>query len=361
MTDGARATTIASRRSVPSRPRTGCACDPRSRGPVTGRPWCSCTAGRRTCAPGTAWCTSCTPPGDRSDPPLRPPRPRRVGRRPARGSHPRAGRRRPRRAPHRPGPRRAGRPRRALDGRHDAHGPRRAAPGSRRPAGARRRVHGHRERRHDRADPRHRRPRGERRGPSRAGARPVRGPPRPPGPRRPHRGRPHGAEPAPRRPALAGGPGPLVVGRRADREDVTVAAFRTSIAEHSRRRALEVLRGTPAVVLVGGRDRLCPPHHARAITAELPGAELALYPGAGHMITFERAPEVAAHLRGLLAAADSGPRTTSSSLGPPTPRPHRRRRTSPSCTTEATRAPSARKSRPLASPRPPPACGDSCT
>ncbi len=122
-----------------------------------------------------------------------------------------------------------------------------------------------------------------------------------------------------------------------------------------------LLRGTPAVVLVGGRDRLCPPHHARAITAELPGAELALYPGAGHMITFERAPEVAAHLRGLLAAADSGPRTTSSSLGPPTPRPHRRRRTSPSCTTEATRAPSARKSRPLASPRPPPACGDSCT
>jgi len=166
----------------------------------------------------------------------------------------------------------------------------------------------------------------------------------------------------------------LVFGRHADREDVasvaeqalaadpaTVAAFRTSIAEHRRRRALEVLRGTPAVVLVGGRDRLCPPHHARAITAELPGAELALYPGAGHMITFGRAPEVAAHLRGLLAAADSGPRTTSSSLGPPTPRPHRRRRTSPSCTTEATRAPSARKSRPLASPRPPPACGDSCT
>jgi pimeloyl-ACP methyl ester carboxylesterase len=108
----------------------------------------------------------------------------------------------------------------------------------------------------------------------------------------------------------------LVFGRHADRDDVAavaeqalaadpanVAAFRTSIAEHGRRRALEVLRGTPAVVLVGERDRLCPVRHARAIAAELPEAELALYPGAGHMITFERAPEVAAHLRGLLAAA----------------------------------------------------------
>lgn len=108
----------------------------------------------------------------------------------------------------------------------------------------------------------------------------------------------------------------LVFGRHPRRSDVaavaeqalaadpaTVVAFRTSIGEHHRRRALHALAGTPAVVLVGDRDRLCPPRHARVIAEELPDAELVLYPGAGHMITYERAPEVSAHLHGLLLAA----------------------------------------------------------
>ncbi len=108
----------------------------------------------------------------------------------------------------------------------------------------------------------------------------------------------------------------LVFGHRARREDVlsvaeqalaahppSVMAFRSSIAEHRRVEALAALRSTPTVVLVGDRDRLCPQRHARVIADELPDAEIALYPGAGHMITFERSAEVAAHLAGLLAAA----------------------------------------------------------
>jgi pimeloyl-ACP methyl ester carboxylesterase len=107
----------------------------------------------------------------------------------------------------------------------------------------------------------------------------------------------------------------LVFGRHARRADVlsvaeqalaahppSVAAFRASIAEHERRDALAALHGTPTVVLVGDRDRLCPQRHARAIAAALPDARIVLFPGAGHMINLERADEVAAQIAGLLAA-----------------------------------------------------------
>ena len=113
--------------------------------------------------------------------------------------------------------------------------------------------------------------------------------------------------------ALSPGVRALVFGRHPRRADVRavaeqalaadpacVAAFRDSIAAHHRRGALGALTGTPAVVLVGDHDRLCPPHHARAIAHALPEARLVLLPGAGHMINLERADEVAAHLAGLL-------------------------------------------------------------
>ena len=79
-----------------------------------------------------------------------------------------------------------------------------------------------------------------------------------------------------------------------------MAAFRYSIGEHRRRSALDALRSTPTVVLVGDHDRLCPQRHARAIASSLPDARLVLLPGAGHMINLERADEVAAHIAGLL-------------------------------------------------------------
>lgn len=116
--------------------------------------------------------------------------------------------------------------------------------------------------------------------------------------------------------ALAPGVRALVFGehpRRADvlsvaeqifaADPVAVGAFRASIGEHQRTSSLAALRGIPTVVLVGSRDRLCPPDHARTIAAALPDAELVLLPGAGHMIAFERSQEVTAHVRGLLEAA----------------------------------------------------------
>jgi len=130
--------------------------------------------------------------------------------------------------------------------------------------------------------------------------------------------------------ALAPAVRALVFGHRARREDVlsvaeqtlaahppSVMAFRSSIAEHRRTEALAALRRTPAVVLVGDRDRLCPQSHARVIARELPEAEIALYPGAGHMITFERSTEVAAHLAGLLDAASAAGHLADTETGEP--------------------------------------------
>jgi pimeloyl-ACP methyl ester carboxylesterase len=104
----------------------------------------------------------------------------------------------------------------------------------------------------------------------------------------------------------------LTFGRGAQREDVahvtaqigrvhprSMAGFRDSIGEHDRRVALAALRGRPCVVVAGARDRLCPLHHSRAIATELPDADLLVYPGVGHMLTYERPDELAAIVRRL--------------------------------------------------------------
>ncbi|WP_411970351.1 alpha/beta fold hydrolase [Saccharothrix longispora] len=80
---------------------------------------------------------------------------------------------------------------------------------------------------------------------------------------------------------------------------VSMVAFRDSLNEHDRRKALAELAGIPCVVLSGGADRLTPPRHARVLADELPHAELVTYPGAGHMLTLERAAGVAAHVTAL--------------------------------------------------------------
>jgi pimeloyl-ACP methyl ester carboxylesterase len=52
----------------------------------------------------------------------------------------------------------------------------------------------------------------------------------------------------------------------------------------------------PALVLVGTRDNLTPPWHARGLVAALPRAELLTLPGCGHMVMLERREELAAAL-----------------------------------------------------------------
>ncbi|MFI9386169.1 alpha/beta fold hydrolase [Kutzneria sp. NPDC052558] len=104
----------------------------------------------------------------------------------------------------------------------------------------------------------------------------------------------------------------LLFGPRPRRADVAAAAeqvarvhpasmvgFRTSLRDHSRAAALSVFRDIPTVVLAGGADRLTPAGHSRRIAAELPCAELVIYPGAGHMLPFERGLEVTARIGGL--------------------------------------------------------------
>jgi pimeloyl-ACP methyl ester carboxylesterase len=53
----------------------------------------------------------------------------------------------------------------------------------------------------------------------------------------------------------------------------------------------------PTHVVVGSRDVGTPPRLARAIVEQIPGAELTVYPGCGHMVMLERADELCDLLR----------------------------------------------------------------
>jgi pimeloyl-ACP methyl ester carboxylesterase len=73
----------------------------------------------------------------------------------------------------------------------------------------------------------------------------------------------------------------------------------SEMVHHDRRHCLAELGRTPVAVLAGTRDGLCPLAHSRAIADAMPHAELVVYPGAGHMLPFERPAEVAAQLAAL--------------------------------------------------------------
>jgi pimeloyl-ACP methyl ester carboxylesterase len=79
----------------------------------------------------------------------------------------------------------------------------------------------------------------------------------------------------------------------------TTAALVGEMAHHDRLHSLGELAGTPTVVLAGTKDGLCPMAHSRAMAEALPGAELVVYPKAGHMLNYERPAEVAAQIGGL--------------------------------------------------------------
>ncbi|WP_156754703.1 alpha/beta fold hydrolase [Actinokineospora pegani] len=89
-----------------------------------------------------------------------------------------------------------------------------------------------------------------------------------------------------------------------------MVAFRSALNEHERLEALTAYRGVPAVVMSGGRDRLCSVADGRVIADALPDAELAVYPDAGHMLNYERVDEVASRLARLLAAKDTSSRAS---------------------------------------------------
>ncbi len=79
--------------------------------------------------------------------------------------------------------------------------------------------------------------------------------------------------------------------------------FLPTLLEHDKSAALEPLLGVPTLVLTGGLDKQTPVGHSRDIVAALPGAELVVLPGAGHLVMLERPQEVNAALRGLVRRA----------------------------------------------------------
>lgn len=82
-----------------------------------------------------------------------------------------------------------------------------------------------------------------------------------------------------------------------------LAACAGALLAHDKLAALAVLRDTPTLVLVGEADLLTPPQQSREIAEALPGAELVVLPGAGHMVALERPGLVNLHLRTLFSRA----------------------------------------------------------
>jgi pimeloyl-ACP methyl ester carboxylesterase len=85
----------------------------------------------------------------------------------------------------------------------------------------------------------------------------------------------------------------------------TTAALARAMIRHDRLGALRGFAAVPTIVLAGTHDVLTPIAHSRALAAALPSARFVVYPGAGHMLPYERAGEIAAEIAALLLAQDS--------------------------------------------------------
>ncbi len=80
-----------------------------------------------------------------------------------------------------------------------------------------------------------------------------------------------------------------------------IAEFLPGLEAHEKAEALEVMIGMEALVMVGDKDLLTPPHHSVEIVRRLPHAEFEVLPDTGHMLMLERYPEVNYALRDLIS------------------------------------------------------------
>jgi 3-oxoadipate enol-lactonase len=109
----------------------------------------------------------------------------------------------------------------------------------------------------------------------------------------------------------------LTARTRAERPDM-VAEVKAMIAGASRQGVAGALRGmaartehlaelakleVPATVIVGAEDEITPPDLARRLAQSIPGGQLAVVPGAGHMAPLEQPEAVNVALRALLRRA----------------------------------------------------------
>ena len=80
------------------------------------------------------------------------------------------------------------------------------------------------------------------------------------------------------------------------------AGFLTAMATMDLRDAGRILGTVPTRVLVGTRDTLTPPRLGRRLAGGIPGADLEVIPGAGHMLPLERPDEIVAAIRVMALA-----------------------------------------------------------
>jgi len=78
-----------------------------------------------------------------------------------------------------------------------------------------------------------------------------------------------------------------------------VAEFYRALAGHDQEAALPVLGAVPCTVITGDRDRLISARRSGELAAHIPGAELILVPGAGHLVILERPEVVSAAIEDL--------------------------------------------------------------
>jgi len=53
----------------------------------------------------------------------------------------------------------------------------------------------------------------------------------------------------------------------------------------------------PTLILVGSADKMTPEKFSRSLAEQITGAQLKVFPDAGHMLTLERGDEVAGEIR----------------------------------------------------------------
>lgn len=96
----------------------------------------------------------------------------------------------------------------------------------------------------------------------------------------------------------------LVESMRAVPAATLEAACRALVAHDTRARLSEIV--APTLVMVGAEDTETPPSYAEAIAAGIPGAELVVVPGAGHLLNLEDPATVDSRLRRHWLDAEEG-------------------------------------------------------
>jgi len=95
----------------------------------------------------------------------------------------------------------------------------------------------------------------------------------------------------------------------------SIGGFRPSVGAQQRLDTLAALAPVPSAVMVGERDKLTPPACAESIAEVLPGTELTVCAGAGHMLMLERPYEVSTVLTGIVERVGQGAPRSRRELG----------------------------------------------